>query len=194
MIPYWLLFLLPAGMAFSPIKGDKNVNSILWVIVGLLCILMIGLRYKVGGDWDNYITYIDLARPRDFSIADTLAASYGNATGYMIISWIAIQLGLGVYTLKHFLRCNFYGGLDEVLPKPAHALGGIGGGCTLYGIWGCNGLYPSVCSNRLFSLGPFFFTRGKRVEIFSFYTSCVHLPCICYPHCAIGGISPKKNS
>ena len=86
MVPYWLLFLLPAGMALSPIKGDKIVNSIPWTIVGLLCFLMIGLRYQVGGDWDNYITYLDLARPRDFSIADTLAASYGNATGYMSLA------------------------------------------------------------------------------------------------------------
>ena len=58
MIAYWLLFLLTAGMVFNLIKGDKNVNSIPWAIVGLLC-CMIGLRYQVGGDRDYYITYLD---------------------------------------------------------------------------------------------------------------------------------------
>ena len=111
MTPYWLFFLLPAGMAFSPIKGDKNVNSILWIIVGLLCIFMIGLRYQVGGDWDNYITYLDAARPRDFSLADTLATSYGNATGYMVLSWIMVQLDLGIYALNTLCAVIFTVGL-----------------------------------------------------------------------------------
>ena len=111
MTPYWLFFLLPAGMAFIPIKGDKNVNSILWVIVGLLCILMIGLRYKVGGDWDNYLTYLDHARPREFSIGDTLQTAWGNATGYMLLSWIVIQLGMGIYAVNVVCAAIFTVGL-----------------------------------------------------------------------------------
>ena len=117
MTPYWLLFLLPAGMALSPIKGDKIVNSIPWTIVGLLCFLMIGLRYQVGGDWDNYITYLDLARPRDFSVADTLAVAWGNATGYMILNWAVLKLGMGMYAVNIFCAAIFTVGLMKYCRK-----------------------------------------------------------------------------
>ena len=61
MWAYWLLFLLPAGIAFSPIRGDKYVQQLTWAMVGLLGILLIGLRYKVGGDWMTYIEYLQEA-------------------------------------------------------------------------------------------------------------------------------------
>ena len=117
MTPYWLFFLLPAGMALSPIKGDKFVNSIVWGIVGLLCILMIGLRYEVGGDWGNYIIYLDQVRPRDYSLADTLVTSWGNATGYQIMSWGLVQLGLGMYAVNTCCAIVFTVGLMKFCRK-----------------------------------------------------------------------------
>jgi len=97
MWAYWLLFLVPAGIAFSPIRVDKNINFMLWAIVGLLCILLIGLRYEVGGDWDPYLVYLDKARGLDLSINKLLSEAYGNATGYVFLNWAAIQLGFGIY-------------------------------------------------------------------------------------------------
>ena len=97
MWAYWLLFLVPAGIAFSPIKGDKNTNYMLWAIVGLLCILLIGLRYEVGGDWDPYLVYLDNARGIDLNLDALLGAAYGNASGYIFLNWVAIQLGFGIY-------------------------------------------------------------------------------------------------
>ena len=117
MTPYWLLFLLPAGMAFSPIKGDKNVNAIPWVTFGLLCFLMIGLRYEVGGDWGNYIIYLDMARPRDFSIGDTMVTAWGNATGYQLLSWFVIQLGMGIYAVNVVCAAIFTVGLMKFCRK-----------------------------------------------------------------------------
>ena len=97
MWAYLLLFLVPAGIAFSPIKGDKNTNYMLWAIVGLLGILLIGLRYEVGGDWVPYLVFLDEARGLDLNINNLLDASYGNATGYVFLNWAAIQLGFGIY-------------------------------------------------------------------------------------------------
>ena len=120
MTPYWLLFLLPAGMAFSPIKGDKNVNAIPWITVGLLCFLMIGLRYQVGGDWDPYLVFLDSARGVDLSLDYLLDASYGNATGYVLLNWAVSQLGLGadgIYVVNTFCGAIFMVGLVKYCRK-----------------------------------------------------------------------------
>ena len=108
---YWLLFLTPASLAVLPIKFDKNINSILWAIVGLLCILIIGLRFEVGGDWDNYLGKLDTARLIEFSMTHVLESSFGNAIGYMIINWVALQLGWGIYFVNTFCATAFIVGL-----------------------------------------------------------------------------------
>ena len=111
MWAYWLLFLTPASLAFSPVKFDKNVNYILWAIVGLLCILIVGLRFQVGGDWDNYLGHLDRARVFDFSFIDAVAVSWGNAIGYMLVNWAAHKIGGGIYFVNTFCATVFIGGL-----------------------------------------------------------------------------------
>ena len=98
MWAYWLLFLAPAGIAFSPIRFDKNVNYMLWAMVGLLGTLLIGLRYKVGGDWDSYLVYFSLAQTGDMSTI--LIVGQGNASLYMFLNWAMAQLGLGIYAVN----------------------------------------------------------------------------------------------
>ena len=108
---YWLLFLTPASLAFFPIKFDKNINYILWAIVGLLCILIIGLRFNVGGDWDNYLMKLDMARLLEFGRAEIFGSSFGNAIGYMMLNWVALQLGWGIYFVNTFCATAFIVGL-----------------------------------------------------------------------------------
>ena len=111
MWAYWLLFLTPASLAFFPVKFDKNVNYILWAIVGLLCILIVGLRFEVGGDWNNYLTKLDTARLVNFGISEITESSFGNAIGYMIINWVALQVGGGIYFVNTFCAAAFIVGL-----------------------------------------------------------------------------------
>ena len=98
MWAYWLLFLVPAGIAFSPIRFDKNVNYMLWAMVGLLGILLIGLRYKVGGDWLPYLSYFEQSQTGDMSTI--LIVGQGNASLYMFLNWAMAQLGLGIYAVN----------------------------------------------------------------------------------------------
>ena len=164
MLAYWVLFLVPASMALLPVKFDKNINHILWAIACLLGILVIGLRYQVGGDWDNYITYLDLARPRDFSVADTLAVAWGNATGYMVLNWIVLQLGMGIYAVNTFCAAIFTVGLMKYCrkqPMPWVALAAA----VPYMVYGvAMGYTRQATAMGLFFWGLSFLREGKELK------------------------------
>ena len=111
MWAYWLLFLVPAGIAVSPIKGDKNINSMMWVMVSLLIILLMGLRYDVGGDWPNYLAYLDDAELLKNDLGKVLIVGNANGAAYMFINWIAVKLGLGIYFVNTICAVLFMVGL-----------------------------------------------------------------------------------
>ena len=120
MWAYWLLFLVPAGIFFSPIRGDKLVNYVLMAMVGLLGILLIGFRYDVGGDWEPYLIYLELARDTD-DLGKILIVGNANAMGYMVLNWLVIQLGLGshyeIYGVNFVCAVIFMVGLTKYCQK-----------------------------------------------------------------------------
>ena len=64
MLAYWLLlgFFAAGAMLFRPYRG-KLAGSKMLVVGSLLVALAIGLRYKVGADWETYkflFSYADL--------------------------------------------------------------------------------------------------------------------------------------
>ena len=100
MWAYWLLFLVPAGIAFSPIKGDKNVQYMMWGIVGLLGILLIGLRYQVGGDWPTYLVLLQKSQIGSVIEMRSLTAGFL----YYSLNRLAIQLGFGISQGIYFIN------------------------------------------------------------------------------------------
>ena len=124
MWAYWLLFLLPAGIAFSPIRGDKYVQQLTWAMVGLLGILLIGLRYKVGGDWMPYIEYLQEAHMavQVGGLEEIIAgSSLVNGSLYIFLNWVAIRLGfgmdMGIYFVNLFCAVIFVTGLIRFCQK-----------------------------------------------------------------------------
>ena len=121
MWAYWLLFLVPAGIQFSPIRVDKNVNYVLMVIVGLLGILLIGLRYDVGGDWHNYLVYLERAGIYDDDVSDILTVGNANASAYMVLNWLVVQMNLGaqsgIYVVNLVCAAIFMVGLTKYCQK-----------------------------------------------------------------------------
>ena len=126
MWAYWLLFLVPAGLALNPIKFSKDINHILWTTVGVLFILLIGLRYFVGTDFDNYLIYYersitDVQRIFTGESGINFAISYGNAPGYMILNAFTQQLGIwglhGIYVVNTFCATIFVIGLVKFCKK-----------------------------------------------------------------------------
>ena len=55
MIIYWLFFSLPILLSINNIRfyNQKRFNFLL--LYSFFCVLFIGFRYEVGGDWGNYI-------------------------------------------------------------------------------------------------------------------------------------------
>lgn len=92
MWPYWLMFLLPAGVSFLRVRGTRAVMWLGWGITALVLTLLIGYRYEVGGDWGNYLRHLDEINTLSFWEA---VERFDPAHGAM--NWLSNDMGWGVY-------------------------------------------------------------------------------------------------
>lgn len=120
MLIYWLLFAFFAVGAFvaplnlAPIystpqgqQGQGSAQFRLAFLVGAIAtICMIGLRYKVGPDWDTYV-FIFLNAHTNY-LSQTLELG---DPGYEALNWIAYQLGADVWLVNLFSAAIFGWGL-----------------------------------------------------------------------------------
>lgn len=91
MTPYWLFFLIPAVGTLLNQRANSQVKLLGFFLFYLIAVLMIGLRYDVGGDWVAYLWYI--TRVENVSFFNALKL---NDPGYMAINWISVRLGFGI--------------------------------------------------------------------------------------------------
>lgn len=96
MWPYWtLFFFLTLPIILQVRAGALNQSGVQtsgwWVSIFVLLVLMIGLRHEVGGDWLNYIDYLETVAD---SILDVLVE---NDPAYALLNWFAAKLDLTVY-------------------------------------------------------------------------------------------------
>lgn len=126
MLVYWLMFLMPAFAALSTgtnFKRDKHGLARMtpsWMITWMLLVVLIGLRYQVGGDWYNYLEhfYDDFGVP----FLDLVQQS---DPAYQTLTWIAIHLDLGIYGVNVMGAVLFVAGLlpfCRSMPRPWLAL------------------------------------------------------------------------
>lgn len=88
---YWLMFAIPAFATAVPRRLPKREAGIMWVAVGLLFALLIGLRHEVGGDWFNYLRHFGYVTP---SLVDILPLG---DPGYYGLNWLVAQLDGTIY-------------------------------------------------------------------------------------------------
>jgi hypothetical protein len=128
MLPYWILFLIPAFWAVSRLKPVPYMSISVrrahwpnvWRIVYVFLVLMIGLRHEVGGDW---MTYIELLN----SYTDpTTADKFGfQDPAFVLFNILAASTGTGVYLLNLLSAIFFSWGLVvfcRAQPRPWLAL------------------------------------------------------------------------
>ena len=139
MLVYWLMFGLFAAaallhrtpswrMAQAPV-GDAltaprppQAQSAAMPLIALVLVVLVGLRYRVGGDWLNYLRDFRVIERRDFIGA--VVSSQGEI-GYTLLNWIAAQAGAGIWLVNLVCAVPFAIGLTRLCrgqPNPWLAL------------------------------------------------------------------------
>jgi hypothetical protein len=104
--PYLLVLLLPVlGMAFDR-KITRAWSQILWVSYFVFILCFVGLRKKVGGDWDSYEEFIKAAR--NLPLIEGLQIK---DPGYALLNWVSANLFNSVYLANFLSALIAVGGL-----------------------------------------------------------------------------------
>ena len=120
MIPYWIMFLLPAGAALLKDRSQMRRINGGWIALWVILTLLIGYRFEVGGDWGGYLGhYYDT-----FYISLSEAISKGDP-GHSLLNWISSQQDWGVFGTNLIYGAVFSYGLIafcRIQPRPMLAL------------------------------------------------------------------------
>ena len=92
MTPYWALFFIPLFATVVPLRADRSLRKFLLLFFFIICSILIGLRYRVGGDWSGYIVMFNSVEGLNFLSLFALSDP-----GYQILNWISAKLGLGIF-------------------------------------------------------------------------------------------------
>jgi hypothetical protein len=110
MWPYWIMFLLPSVAALSSIRsGGAMANGLRGAaatIVWLLGTLLVGFRFQVGGDWQNYFHY--LLQATDVDVTEVLV---NGDPAYRLLNWISAKLDWGMFGVNLICGAIFSYGL-----------------------------------------------------------------------------------
>ncbi|MBU3015744.1 EpsG family protein [Poseidonibacter lekithochrous] len=103
MITYFIMFLIPAFLA---INNRILSNNVLWLILGIVYSMIIGLRFEIGGDWFAYLHhYVDM---QYYTYQKVLL---GEDQGYFLLNFIIYQLDFGIGTVNLVCAAIFMYGL-----------------------------------------------------------------------------------
>ena len=123
MLVYWLIFATFALGAFSyaakiarlgaaPVSGGaatiRNKGSFALGLAAFALLLIIGFRFRVGGDWGNYIGTLESVGHVSLSYAVQNAAQ---EPGYIFINWFSARAGLGMWFVNLLSALPFLYGL-----------------------------------------------------------------------------------
>lgn len=120
MLPYWLLYLIPAcGVLFGQ-RMTPGSQRIVWWSLGSVFAMAIGLRHEVGGDWEAYLRYLHLAS--FMTLPEVLLHS---DPGYHLVNWMVVAVGGDVYAVNLVCGAALMAGVvafSRRQPVPALAL------------------------------------------------------------------------
>lgn len=128
MIPYWILFSIPALLALSraPARRVRRDGTRVtrfdgaWLLALVALTVMIGFRYRVGGDWGAYFDYLRFARQ-----GDLVEALRHDDPGYRLLNEIGLMTGWDMVFVNTVSGLIFSTGLLALcrsLPRPWLAL------------------------------------------------------------------------
>jgi hypothetical protein len=90
----WPYFVIPVFIAVISIFSRGNqIERSTWVLVLLSTVFFVGLRHKVGMDWNNYLIMIE----RVYYSHNLQYALHVVEPGYAFLLWLSAGMGYGVY-------------------------------------------------------------------------------------------------
>jgi hypothetical protein len=130
MLIYWLMFLIPAGLALRESVRRQLLSDAwrtetfrlpgLWWLIVFTLTALVGWRHEVGGDWFNYISGFD----RAFYLSNELDWWFHDP-GYRLFEFISVQMDLGIHGVNLLAGAFFSLGVVVFcrhLPRPWLAL------------------------------------------------------------------------
>jgi len=108
VLSYWLMYLLPGVAAIFMAHRLRDHSLTPWMGMWLLFVLLIGLRYEVGGDWGNYLRQYEFVLHLDL---DEVFLGKGGDSGYAILNWIAANNDWGMEFVNLVCAMIFVSGL-----------------------------------------------------------------------------------
>jgi len=100
MWPYWAMFLLPslaavvtshsAGGAAASLRPAERAFA--RVPVWLLITLLVGCRFQVGGDWNNYFHYLV-----EVSGVEFVEVLTKEDPAYQLLNWLSVEMHWGIF-------------------------------------------------------------------------------------------------
>ena len=128
MTVYWLLFSVVAALALGgrTINEENRTATVIkqsksWSVVGLILVLLIGLRHQVGGDWANY----QLHQSRVAGLPLSESVESGGDPSYFILNWMGANGYGDIYFVNTACAILFVWGLINFCrsqPQPWLAL------------------------------------------------------------------------
>ena len=109
-LPYYLVAgLLALAAVLNP---TKKPNPVAWGLAFILITVFVGLRHKIGMDWNNYLRMTDVIG------SGTLFEGFGRAEpAFVILTWLSAKAGLGVYGVNLVVAVIFASGLFRFCAK-----------------------------------------------------------------------------
>jgi len=105
---YWTLFFWPALSALGIVQSRATdlVGKLSISALAIALTLVIGLRFEVGVDWDNYLEHLYLAD--SLNLLDVLQ---GSDPAYGLLDWLAAGAGYGIWFCNLISAIVFVSGL-----------------------------------------------------------------------------------
>jgi len=108
MTAYWLLFLVPVFASITNAHPDRSsAQRLFWGLSALIAVLMIGFRFHVGGDWNNYLRILNWV-----TYSDTIFLSGATSDiGYVALNAVMAAIGADIYGINLVCGLIFVYGL-----------------------------------------------------------------------------------
>ncbi len=121
MFPYWILFTVCAAGALEYRRRNRAFQGgPLLVAAALFAAILIGLRYRVGGDWSTYIEIFQY-----FKYGKLSEILFLSDPGYTLLNWLGHRVGADIWFVNLACALIFSWGLfrfAQAQPNPWLAL------------------------------------------------------------------------